>query len=147
MPCHVVVDRDGWDVLLTASTVIAAVLALLAIAFTWFLARHASRDAVKDRRERFELQVLLDMSRYLGAHTPGQGREHIRALRVALRGVSGLDVLQTWLDDTSPDPALDIVRVRGELTEAIEARVHPEAGKEPPRTCWGRLRAWLSWTG
>lgn len=52
---HVTTQPSGWDYVVGVSTILASVLALIAI---WFAVK-AGRDLVHDRRQAFELGILL----------------------------------------------------------------------------------------
>jgi hypothetical protein len=143
----VTVTRDVWDWLSLWATVIAALLALIAIGIALWAIRRTNKLAsdadaalVRERRETFELGVLARLAQALGYYTAGSGnavrnllglipREELSALRVAVGNAETLpngDMLSTYHE---------------EYEQAVSRRMHPASLRPSPVHLRMRLAA------
>ena len=92
-PLPVTIVRDGWDWLIVWCTIGAAALAAIAIVTAVIAIRRADRiaredrqAAVQERRNVFELGVLVDVIKICGLNQPGSGPIVSGLLRVLPAG-------------------------------------------------------------
>lgn len=119
-----------------AAVVIAVVSTVWSSWWSARLAKQAHEENVEDRKIRYELGVLFEMSRHIGPHMPEHGREHVRALRTAVPGVE-LPAIQRWFTEYPRDSLPNYESVHGEIQNAIRERTSSHEGQPiPPRPWW-----------
>jgi len=156
MPIPITVVRDFWDRLALASTVIAAVLALLAIIVGVVairrgnsIARNADEALIRERRLTFELDVLARLANASARRGAGAVYE-VRALIELLPG-DELPGLRTTVERTTveggplPDGADLLAAHWSEYAAAVDRRRHAAGLKNGPHWPDQALRAIYQW--
>jgi hypothetical protein len=86
----VIVHRDVWDLVVAWSTVIAAVLALVAILCAVWAIRHSDQALVRERRMDFELGVLAQLAHACGNLWQASASEVLALLKLLPGELPGL---------------------------------------------------------
>jgi len=140
----VIVHRDVWDWAVAWSTVVAAVLALVAILCAVWAIRHSDRALIRERRMDFELGVLAQLAHASGNLWNASSTE-VLALLALLPGE--LEGLRDEVEGrTAAGPAYAgneqvLARHWAEYEQAVDRRrqdMRPRRLASAPRLWWRR---------
>jgi hypothetical protein len=133
----VIVHRDAWDWAMAWSTVVAAVLALVAVLCALWAIRHSDKSLLRERRMDFELGVLAQLAHACGNLWNASSSEVLALLELLPGELQGL---REEVESRAAGPAFAgnervLARHWAEYQQAVDRR---RLDVRPPRRTWSR---------